>query len=479
MPASDQRHSPRYRTARERIAARRAVRRRTRLSFPALAGGLLALFVLVTVVVLWRRTDATLATIEQRDPRQRTPASTAAPAPASGQAPDAPEALPGALAGEINILLIGVDQRPDDPEGVRSDTLIVVHLDAQDRWAGMLSIPRDSVVQVPHLGWAKINAAYAFGYRNAEEIYGAGTPPEAGGGALAAETVEQFLGIPIDYIAQVNFEGFEQLVDAAGGLLIDVEKPLLDAEYPTEDFGVERIYIPAGLQVMDGRTALIYARSRHSSSDFDRSRRQQQVLSAMLEQVRAQGLLENVEQLPQWADILSQHVRTTLPLRDLATISALAALARDIDSSRIVQMSINPNDVAIDAEDGSDIYWNQADVQALVARWLRGPQSPGATVRVQVLNGAAVQGIAGRVSDFLREQGFDVVEPGDAPHLYAQTVIVDVAGAPEALARLVATLGIDPGRVPGQPGTDAPPHAPGVDLVLVIGSDYQQWWRGE
>ena len=346
---------------------------------------------------LWRQADNALADIQQADPRLRatsslaqlptiTPRSTA-------QAPDAgigsaatliatepirspiAESLPDALRQPFNVLLMGVDKRPDDLQGVRSDTLILVRIDPQQHWASMLSIPRDSVVQVPNLGWSKVNAAYSYGFNNAEAIYGTGTDKDAAGGALAAETIERFLNIRVDYTAQVDFHGFEQLVDTLGGLVIDVQTPLLDGQYPTEDYGYQRIYIPAGLQTLNGSMALIYARTRHASSDFDRSKRQQQVLQTLLQQVRARKLLENAALLPQWANVLRQNVRTTLPIRDFAFLNGLALLARDLHSDRILQVSINPNDVAIDHEDGSDIYWNAADIAALVERWQQGPQS--------------------------------------------------------------------------------------------------------
>jgi LCP family protein required for cell wall assembly len=312
---------------------------------------------------------------------------------------------------------------------------------------------------------------------HATDIYGTGTDPDAGGGALVAETVEKFLKIKVDYIAQVDFRGFEWVVDSVGGVVVDVPAPLLDAEYPTDDYGVERIFIPAGLQVMDGRTALIYARSRHLSSDFDRGRRQQQVLRGLLDQVRARGLLENVAVLPQWADVLAQNVRTTLPVRDLGMINGLAALARDLKGDQIVQLSINPNDVAIDQEDGSDIYWNKADVAALVARWQAGPQGEGETARVQVLNGAAVGGIAARVSDYLRAKGFDMADPGNAPQSYEHTTIIDYAGRPATRQRLADALGLQASYVLAQPGPDAPPAQ--ADIVVIVGKDYQAGWVGQ
>jgi polyisoprenyl-teichoic acid--peptidoglycan teichoic acid transferase len=266
-------------------------------------------------------------------------------------------------------------------------------------------------------------------------------------------------------------------VDVIGGVLVDVERPLLDAEYPTEDYGVERVFIPAGLQVMNGRTALIYARSRHLSTDFDRSRRQQQVLRALLEQVKARGLLENVAVLPEWADVLAQNVRTTLPVRDLGMLNGLATLAQELKSDRVVQLGINPQEVAIDAEDGSDIYWNQADVAALVARWQAGPQTGvvAEAARVQVLNGAAVDGVATRVSNYLRARSFDMADPGSAPQSYEHTTIIDYTGRPATLRRLADTLGLQAEYVIAQPGADAPPPT-GVDIVVIVGRDYQAGW---
>lgn len=335
--------------------------------------------ILIIAVMLALRTNQALTTIQQPDPRRNPIRNPTAQVVASmrplagGELMPTLPPLPNALRDPVNILLLGVDKRPNAEEGVRSDTLIVVHLDPVEKWASMLSIPRDSVVNIPHIGYAKINAAYSYGFNNAAAIYSEGTEPDAAGAALAAEAVEQFLGVKVDFTAQVDFHGFEALVDTVGGVVVDVPTPLLDAEYPTEDYGVERIYIPEGLQVMNGHTALIYARSRHASTDFERSRRQQMVLRAVLEQVRARGLLENVGKLPEWATVLEQNIRTTLPISDLGMINGLATMARELKSDRIVQLSVSPADVAIDSEDGSDIYWNQADIAALVARWQAGP----------------------------------------------------------------------------------------------------------
>lgn len=463
----------RHTTARERVEQRRAQKRRgdqrpgrrrgcgpagAALVLVLLVGGLLAL-------LAWSWVNATLGTIEQADPRRGTPG-------AAGAA----TALPDGLREPFSVLLIGVDRRPDMLEGVRSDTLILVYVNPADGWAGMLAIPRDSVASIPQLGEQKINAAYAYGFNNAEALYGAGTTPEAAGGALAAETVAGFLGVPVDYIAQIDFQGFERIVDTLGGITVDVPQPLLDASYPTADYGYERIYIPAGLQVLDGATALRYARSRHSSTDFDRSRRQQQVLRAVLSEVRARGLLSQAALLPDLARDLEQSVSTTLPLSDLDTLRGLAALAQRLGPERIVQLSINPNDVAVTAEIGSDIYWDKGDVAALVARLLAGPDAQAETAQVQVLNGAEVQGLASRVTTAIERQGIPTLAAADAPVPAPRTMLIDYSGRPLTLQRLAGWLELDPSQVYATPPPAAPPAPPGADIVLILGADYQARW---
>jgi hypothetical protein len=142
-----------------------------------------------------------------------------------------------------------------------------------------------------------------------------------------------------------------------------------------------------------------------------------------------------------------------------------------------VQLGISPEEVAIDAEDGSDIYWNQAAIAALVARWQAGPQTAVETARVQVLNGAQVDGVATRVSDYLRAQGFDLTDPGNAPQTYEHTTIIDYAGRPATLRRLAAALGLQADYVLAQPGPDAPPPVE-AEIVVIVGKDYQAGWVG-
>lgn len=471
----------RPRTARERVAQRRGSkhtapstptitsRNRQGCQRPLVWGGVgIALLALLLVGSLLRWTYGALQGLEQDDPRAPT---SAANSPAGGLAV-------GTAGKPFTVLLLGVDRRDDPNEGARSDTLIVVRVDPAGQWAAMLSIPRDSITTIARAGiQAKINYAYTYGYENAATLYGPSTTPLAAGGALTAETVEGFLGTPIDYIAQVDFHGFAQIVDSLGGIMIDVPQPLLDAEYPTADYGVERIFIPAGLQRLDGNTALQYARSRHADSDFGRSKRQQQVLQALLREARQKGLLEQAAALPALARSLEQSVVTTLPISDPAMIQQLAALAQKLDASRVMQLALNADEVELLAEQGSDLYWDDAGVKALTARLLAGPtgvEAPvSAPVRVQVQNGAGVAGIAASMSNYLAREGFVVAAAGDAAQPAPYTTIVDRRDDAATRTRLAALLRIAPGHV--QVTTDA--AVPGeADIVVVVGADYNADW---
>ncbi|MDQ4076412.1 MAG: LCP family protein [Chloroflexota bacterium] len=172
--------------------------------------------------------------------------------------------------GQVNVLILGIDERPNEGENFRSDTMILAGFDPREREVAVLSIPRDLWVNIPGIGENRINTAHFFG-----------------GPSLAKETVRNELGVPLHYYVNLNFNGFVSIIDAMGGITLDVPEALRDENYPTPDYGVTTIEIPAGEQQMDGATALIYARSRYSTSDFDRSRRQQEIIAAVQRKMAA------------------------------------------------------------------------------------------------------------------------------------------------------------------------------------------------
>jgi LCP family protein required for cell wall assembly len=243
---------------------------------------------------------------------------------------------------QLNILLIGTDQRPR--EGTyNTDTLIVVSIDPVTRQVAMFSLPRDTVdVPVPpgpaqqafgSVYTKKINAWFT-SVRNRDDLF-PGTDRTRGYNGLKA-IIGNLYGLDIKYFVEVNFEGFVAVVDAIGGVTINVQIPVVDDRYPGEGGRLERIYIPSGIQHMDGAQALRYARSRHTSTDFDRAQRQQRVLLSMREQADPQELIPH---LPQLVNALKQAVRTDIPIDQL---DELLGLASEVDTKNIRSFVFTP-----------------------------------------------------------------------------------------------------------------------------------------
>ncbi len=194
------------------------------------------------------------------------------------------------LKGKVNILVLGVDEREDDVG--RSDTSFVVTIDNDAKKATMLSIPRDSRVKIAGHGWDKVNHAFAFG-----------------GAPLSKTTIENLLGIPIDYTVSVNFRGFMRMVDAVGGITVDVDKRMRYSDPYDDDGGLEIDLYP-GVQKLNGRTAIEYVRYRDEEGDIGRVARQQKFLKALFQEMATPQILSK---LPELIKEFSSTVKTDMP----------------------------------------------------------------------------------------------------------------------------------------------------------------------
>ncbi len=382
---------------------------------------------------------------------------------ANAQGSPAVQSGPNIAAGErVNVLLLGIDKREGEAGPFRTDTMILATLDPKTKTAGMLSIPRDLYVPIPipKVGENRINTANFFG-----ETY----KYPGGGPALAKKTVEYNLGIPVHFYVLIDFEGFKKIVDTLGGIDIDVPTPIDDPEYPTENYGVEYLHIPAGHPVhMDGDLALKYARTRHTTNDFDRSRRQMQVLLAMRDKALK---LDILPKLPQLYSEFKGTIQTDL---SLSQILALAPIARQIRSDNIKTRAIDQTvTYEIRLNNGADVLWPD---RAKIARVVREifPEEPTSNgdfkqenARVAVLNGTDHQGYAQQAAQLLRNQGFNVVQVANADRAdYDRTVLLDNGNHPATLNALARTFGLDPGAAQqGDSSLD-------VDLEVIIGADW-------
>ncbi|MSQ43807.1 MAG: hypothetical protein EXR45_06320 [Chloroflexi bacterium] len=225
----------------------------------------------------------------------------------------------------VNIILLGTDRRDNEPDVTRTDTLLIVSIDPVAKSAGVLSLPRDLWVNIPGYGYERINTAFEIGEFQ----------KKGGGPALLRKTIEGLLGVPIHHYALVGFTGFRKVVDQLGGVVVDVERPFRDDEFPSGNYGTRRILFQAGLQVLDGETALWYVRSRHADSDFGRNRRQRQFLLA----VRQQALqLNMITRAPAMLSSLMDSVKTDLRTTE---ILSLARVAKDVETSKLVSRAVD------------------------------------------------------------------------------------------------------------------------------------------
>ncbi|MGI6376301.1 MAG: LCP family protein [Anaerolineae bacterium] len=227
---------------------------------------------------------------------------------------------------KVNILLLGLDADSGALAPSRTDTIILASVDLGARRMAMVSIPRDLWVDIPGYSQNRINTAYFTGEYN--RLPG-------GGPALAMQTVAAALGVPVDHYITIDFDGFVGAVDAIGGLDIDVPYDILRYEYiDGKDSSV--LDIPAGLQHMDGAATLTYVRSRYNSNDYERMRRQQQVLLTARD--KALSLQIPVSRYPELLVSLGSAVHTDIPFVKLV---ALGSLAMRMDSSDITHVVID------------------------------------------------------------------------------------------------------------------------------------------
>jgi LCP family protein required for cell wall assembly len=262
-------------------------------------------------------------------PPRPTPTTYYAPATPVVYAPPAPLPSTHPATKPVTVLLLGVDRRSATGGTNNTDTLLLFYLDPETQRAAMLSIPRDLYVDIPGHNQNRINTAYAYGERD-------GT----GGLALARQTVSATLGIPVDHAVLIDFTVFVTVVDAIGGIDVDVPYDIYDPTYPDSGIGYDPFYITAGSHHLDGATALKYARTRATvGGDFGRTARQRQVVMAVRDRVLNLDLLPSlIAQSPQlWAN-LQGAFEADLTLSEMID---LAVTASHIPTDQIATGSID------------------------------------------------------------------------------------------------------------------------------------------
>ena len=349
----------------------------------------------------------------------------------------------------LNILLIGADQRPND-NTFNTDTLITVSIDPVTKQVAMFSLPRDTVdVPLPPgparavFGTAyagKINSLWT--QAKARPDLWPGTDRQRGYEALK-QTLGYLYQLDIRWYVAVNFEGFRRVIDTLGGVTVNVQTPVVDDRFPGDSGRLTRIYIPAGIQHMNGSQALAYARSRHGSTDFDRGQRQQRVLLSLKEQADYGRL---IARLPDLVAALKTAVKTDIPVVQLPQ---LLQLASSVDSASIRSYVFAPPLYGTEGYPNGvyKLEPNVARIRAAVAEAFQvdpareaDREKVGAeNATAWVLNGSGERGQASRIAAWLSFQGLNASAPNQKPDSQGLSA-TRIAVYNGAEARLPATI---------------------------------------
>ncbi len=396
------------------------------------------------------------------------------PAPVTGplQAPDGPTPQPWDGVNRVNVLVMGLDFRDwEAGDYPRTDTMILFSLDPVSKTAGFMSIPRDMWVNIPGFDYAKINTAYYLG--EAYKLPG-------GGPALAIQTVENFLGIPINYYAQVDFYAFEKFIDELGGIEVDVP-----AEIVVDPLGKHNTTtLQPGRQLLDGPVALAYARNRYTDGgDFDRAARQQQVVLSIMDRITSLNMLPRlIARSGALYQELSDGVHTNLTLQQ---VIQLGSLALQVKKENIRHGVISPGSVYMSkSPDGLDILIPIPDEIRLLRDEIFttggavGPAAISADVvelakaegaRISIQNGTYTAGLASLTAEYFRSLGLNVVEETNADGYYSTSRMYIYSGKPYTSDYIYDMFQMLPAQVLTQYNPDA-----GMDIVLILGSDWEK-----
>jgi len=355
-------------------------------------------------------------------------------------------------ASRINILLIGLDFR-DWEAGLgapRSDTMILLTIDPLSKSAGMLSIPRDMWVNIPGFGYSRINTAYSSGE---------GNKLPGGGPELARKTVEQFIGVPVQYYAQIDFYTFVEFIDLIGGIDIYNDEEL---RLDPVGGGKDKIRLTCcGMRHMGGEKALAYVRYRKGNEgDVGRSRRQQKAILAIRDKVLSpENFPVLLGKARQFYEEFSAGIKTNMPFD---TALQLGVLAKDIPLESIEQGVIDYTMVALDStvlggQDASilkplpdkirelrdEIFTSGGPLSPLAAQNDLNALMRADAARVRLLNGSFTPALEVNTGNFFIAQGMAVIEAGSADRAYDRTVVILYSGKLYTLKYLQSMFGID------------------------------------
>jgi len=391
-----------------------------------------------------------------------------------------PTLLKGEGDGRVNILLLGNGGDGHDGPDL-TDTMMVASIDPVNKTAALLSVPRDLWVKMPtnFMGnYQKINAAYESGkysYLGKQDASNGNTKAVEAGFKSADQAVSQVLGITIHYNAVVDFSAFKQAVDTLGGVNVNVPTQLYDPTMAWEN-NWNPVLAKAGPQTMNGKQALLYARSRETSSDFARGERQRLLITAIKQKAVSLGTLSNPIKISQLMGAFGNNAVTDMSLSDAVR---LYDLTKGISDSSIQSLDLvtapnnfittgNMNGTSID-EPTAGLY-NYNAIQIYVRSNLKDGYIAKENAQVTVLNGTNTPGLATTKANELKSYGYNVTKVDNAPTTsYPKTVLVDLTNGADKYTKHYLENRYGVTATTKLPDSSIQPN--GANFVIILGQD--------
>ncbi len=342
--------------------------------------------------------------------------------------------ISGEEQDRVNILLLGMGGK-DHEGGLLTDTIMLASIKPSIGQASLISIPRDLNVEIPGYGWRKINSVHAL-----KEMAG------LDGGEETKKFISNLLGIPIQYYAKIDFDGFEQVIDSFGGVDVYVDNTVEDHTYPIRgnenvwpiENRYETLRIEKGWQHFDGKMALKYARSRHAmgieGSDYARARRQQNVIMSLKKKILSLNNILNPYRISKALDAVKDNMSTDMEIWEILRLSKLA---EKIDRNSIITKVIDdsPNGLLYaDNINGAFVLMPKSGNFSEIQDMVKGVFSSADIakknangIKIEIQNGTSINGLAYQTSTQLEDLDFNVIKIGNAARQdYEKTVIYDL-----------------------------------------------------
>ncbi len=338
--------------------------------------------------------------------------------------------------GITNILILGKGGA-NHAGGQLTDTLMLARLRHSDDALAMVSVPRDLQVSIPGAGQRKINEAYSTGWNNEKDQ----NKKADSAAKMSSQVVGQTLDLTVHYYITVDFVGFKELVDNLGGVTVDVEQDLYDPNYPKDSFdkngnlvettAYTTVSVKKGVQTMNGDLALKYARSRETTSDFDRARRQQRLLVAIRDKALSLGVLTNPVKVNEVMNTLGSHIRTNLSVSE---IKDFVNTLKSVDKNKIKNYVIDNGNSGLLVSSSEGYYHltpktgNFKEIQAYVRNVFETSSTtatPAKDIEIEVYNATATNGLAGQFADKLKADGLTVTKIETNEQLVDRSIVYD------------------------------------------------------